>query len=54
MKDILNKVNENISDSNLILIDLKRIIKKLSKIIMMVNIVNIATIIVLLLVVISK
>ena len=54
MRDILNKVNENISDSNLILIDLKRIIKKLSKIIMMVNIVNIATIIVLLLVVISK
>ena len=52
MRDILNKVNENISDSNLILIDLKRIIKKLSKIIMMVNIVNIATIIVLILIII--
>ena len=50
MKDILNKVNENITDSNLILIDLKKLISKLSKIIMMVNIVNIATIIVLIVV----
>lgn len=50
----LELLNENVKESNKILLDLKILLKRLSRIISFVNIVNILTIIILILLVVLK